>query len=244
MIAPDAAAELKAERRFDLAAAILIGAIAILAAVLAVIQIASGQAAGRAQIQAARLTADLSARLEVSAVAQDSEILMLRVALADATQAQARELAGLQNDDAGAVAVGQAQVEAAQDLNAALTSTSDTIGPAPGDPYVSGLLEATIARSRGRGCRTEPPGGPGQRSRQSKHQVGPGALVPGARRSPDGPCRRSARGSRGVDRTAVRRRNDPCGERHGRCGGDLSHERYTRRGDVAEARQHGRPGRF
>ena len=71
MISPDAAADLRAERRFDLVAALLIGVIAMLAAVLAVIQIETAQASGRAQVEAARLTADLSARLEVSTTAQD-----------------------------------------------------------------------------------------------------------------------------------------------------------------------------
>jgi hypothetical protein len=142
MIAPDAAAEFEAERRFDLLAAFLIGAIAVLAAVLAVVQISSGQAATRAQIQAARLTADLSARLEVSSVAQDAAYMMLRVSVAGSTEALARQIAGLENQDDNASAIGTAAYDASKLFDAAVLATARTIGKAPVDAYMNGLLNA------------------------------------------------------------------------------------------------------
>ncbi|MGD0018166.1 MAG: hypothetical protein ABSD62_02845 [Candidatus Limnocylindrales bacterium] len=143
MIAPDAAAGLRAERRFDLLAAVLIGAIAMLAAVLAVIQIGSGQTSGRAQIEAARLTADLTARLEVSAMAQNEAVVEQQGALALSLQGVGRQIAGLQYTDDGAGAIGETERQAATDLAAALAATSATSGGSPLDSYTSGLVKAT-----------------------------------------------------------------------------------------------------
>lgn len=146
MIAPDAAAELRAERRFDLVAAFLIGAIAVLAAALAVIQIETGQASSRAQIEAARLSADLSARIEVGSVSQGQALLDQQMALLLAMQATGRQIAGLQYNDDGASAIGKTEQQAATDLAAALTATSATSGGMPLDSYTSGLLRDTTAR--------------------------------------------------------------------------------------------------
>jgi hypothetical protein len=144
MISPDAAADLRAERRFDLVAALLIGVIAMLAAVLAVIQIETAQASGRAQVEAARLTADISARLEVSTTAQSQVVVEQQEALALAIQGTDRAIAGLQHDDNGTIAVGEAEHQAGADLGSALTATSATSGGAPLDSYTSGLLTATM----------------------------------------------------------------------------------------------------
>ena len=146
MIAPDTAAELRAERRFDLLAAVLIGAIAVLAAVLAVIQVETGQASGRAQIEAARLSADLSARLEVGSVSSGQAILEQQTALMLAMQGTGRQIVGLQLNDDGAAAVGQAEQEAASDLAAALAATSATSGGTPVDAYTAGLLRDETAQ--------------------------------------------------------------------------------------------------
>ena len=143
MIAPDAAAGLRAERRFDLVAASLIGAIAVLAAVMAVLQIQSGQESARAQIEAARLTTDLTARLEVSAMAQDVAMVERQEALELSIQGTGRQLAGLQYNDEGAGAIGQAERKAGSDLATALSATTGTNGGAPLDSYTAGLLGTT-----------------------------------------------------------------------------------------------------
>lgn len=143
MITPDSAAELRAERRFDVVVAVLIGAIAMLAAVLAFLQIDAGQAATRADLDAARLASDLSARISVSEQATDSGLSAQQTALVLDAEALAREIAGLQNGDDAVVAVGKAQQSAYGALQAALTATSDTTGGKPVDAYTAGLLNAT-----------------------------------------------------------------------------------------------------
>jgi hypothetical protein len=143
MIAPDSAAGLRAEQRFDLIAAILIGAIAVLAAFLAILQIGAGQAATRAELEAARLASDLSARISVSGQATDSGLTSKQVALFLGMESAARELAGAENNDASTTAVGAAQAAAYQKLNAALDATTKTSGGAPVDAYTAGMLGAT-----------------------------------------------------------------------------------------------------
>jgi len=143
MIAPDSAAELRAERRFDLVAAVLIGVIAVLAAILAVIQIGSSQAATRANLEAARLAADLSARSSISQQAIDSGLGTQQITLMLGIESAAREIAGLQNKDDAATAIGKAQDSAFEKLGAALAATSGTTGGKPVDPYTAGLLNAT-----------------------------------------------------------------------------------------------------
>ncbi len=144
MIAPDSAAELRAERRFDLVAAMLIGVIAVLAAILAVIQVGSSQAATRANLEAARMAADLSARISVSEQAIDSGVGAQQTALVLGFESLARGITGIQNNDPASTAIGKAQQSAFDKLTAALTATSDTSGGKPVDHYTAGLLKATI----------------------------------------------------------------------------------------------------
>jgi hypothetical protein len=145
MIAPDAAAELRAERRFDMIAAILIGLIAVLAAVLAASQIDASQSVTRADMKAARLASDLSARISVSAQALDSSLGSQQVALMLGMESASRQLVALQNSDAGAMAIGAAEDQAFAKLQKALAATSATTGGAPVDAYTAGLLNASTA---------------------------------------------------------------------------------------------------
>lgn len=146
MIAPDSAAALRAERRFDLVTAVLIGLIAVLAAILSVIQIGASQAGTRADLQAARLAADLSARISVSAQADDSALTAQQTALMLGIDATSREISGLQNSDDASIALGTAEQSAFEKLKAALTATSATTGGAPVDAYTAGLLKADTAQ--------------------------------------------------------------------------------------------------
>lgn len=143
MISPDAAADLRAERRFDMIAAILIGAIAVLAAILAVMQISYNQQATRADVKAARLTTDLSARISASTEASDWAYASAQGALAFKMDALAHSLAALEMGDAGAGAVAKAQGDASVTLASALAATAATIGNAPLDAYAAGLLTST-----------------------------------------------------------------------------------------------------
>jgi hypothetical protein len=148
MIAPDSASELRAERRFDLVAAILIGSIALMAAILAVIQIDAGQTSSRAQMRAARLAADVTTRLSVSGAAGDAALSDQQIALLLGMQSAGLGLAAAQAGDADGLAVAAAEQQAYQALRQALTETAASGGAAPLDPYTAGLLTASTADLR------------------------------------------------------------------------------------------------
>jgi hypothetical protein len=145
MIAPDAASSLQAERRFDLVSALLIGVVAVLASILAVIQIDTGQNASRAQQQGATLAADLSARIETSGLVQQQLLGLTEASLALSLQGTARAIAGLTYEDSGAAQVGVEEAKAADKLKAALAATVASSGGAPLDAYSAGMVKATTA---------------------------------------------------------------------------------------------------
>jgi hypothetical protein len=145
VIAPDSAAELRAEHRFDLVAAMLIGSIAVMAAILAVIQIDAGQASSRAQMRAARLAADLATKISVSAESSDAALGNQQVALILGLRSASLGLAAAKSGDAGALAVADAEQQAYQTLQQALAATSATSGGSPLDPYAAGLINASTA---------------------------------------------------------------------------------------------------
>jgi hypothetical protein len=144
MIAPDSAAGLRAEQRFDLVAAVLIGLIALLAAILSVVQMQASQTANRADLQAARLEADLSARISVSSGATDAGLSAQQIAVMLGLDAIARQEAGLQHNDSTSMALGAAEQSAYDKLSAVLAETSNTTGGKPVDAYTAGLLHASI----------------------------------------------------------------------------------------------------
>lgn len=145
MIAPDTAAELRAERRFDVIAAVLIGLIAVLAAILAATQTAASHSATRADVEAARLAADLSTRVAVSGQALDSSLGAQQLALMLGLESASRQLEAIRSNDESAQAIGAAEDQAFGKLQEAIAATSATTGGAPVDAYTAGLLKATVA---------------------------------------------------------------------------------------------------
>jgi hypothetical protein len=146
VISPDTTLELRAERRFDLFVSAMIGAIAVMAAVLAIMQITTSQAASRADQQAARLAADLSARISISGQAAGSAFLAQQTALMLGLEATGRAIAALDNQNDTALAVGQAADEAYQQLKAELDATIATSGGSPVDAYLAAMVSATEAQ--------------------------------------------------------------------------------------------------
>ena len=144
MIGPDAAENLRHGQRFDLLAALLLGSIAVLASLLAVVQIGTSQQSARAQAEAARLTTDLSARLQVSAMVQQVILSQQQAAVALSVQGSSRALAGLTSGDTGAVEIGTAELSASSALSEALIATAQTVSGPPLDAYTAGLIDATI----------------------------------------------------------------------------------------------------
>jgi hypothetical protein len=146
MIAPaDTAAELHAERRFDLLAALLIGAIALLAAVLAVIQLDASQTSMRANLQAARLAADISARIEMSSKASTSQTGSVQETIILRMEATSRQMEGLQTGNEAMMAQGAAEQQAYEKIQSAMADTAASSGGHPLDSYTAGLLSATTA---------------------------------------------------------------------------------------------------
>lgn len=144
MIPPDQAADLQSERRFDVAAAILIGTVAVLAALLAVIEVGSGQAATRAQLEAARLTADLSAGLQASSMVEQAIGSQQQEAAGLAFEGSSRMVQAVERGDEAQRQIGQAEVTAADALAAALAASAATAADPPLDAYTARLVEATI----------------------------------------------------------------------------------------------------
>jgi len=144
MIAPDAATGLRLGHRFDLLVAVLLGSIAVLASLLAVVQIGTSQQSARAHAEAARLTADLSARLQVSGMVQQVLVSQEQASLALSLEGANRALAGTTSGDEIAVEIGLAELAASTALEEARTATARTVSGPPLDAYTAGLIDATI----------------------------------------------------------------------------------------------------
>lgn len=145
MIAADAADDLREGRRFDLLAALLLGSIAVLASILAVVQIGTSQQSARAQAEASRLTADLSARLQVSGMVQQVMVSQEQASVALSVEGANLALAGITSGDKAAEEIGTAQLAASSALGEALNATARTVSRPPLDAYAAGLIDATIA---------------------------------------------------------------------------------------------------
>ena len=145
MIAPDTASGLRAERRFDLASAALIGVIAVLAAILAIVQVDTSQNATRAQQQAATLASDLGARLQTTSMTQAQILNLEQASLALGIQGLGRQISALAAGDEGAQAVGVVEQSTADKLSAAITATAGSSGGSPLDSYTASMVNATTA---------------------------------------------------------------------------------------------------
>lgn len=130
------------KRQFDILTTVLIGVVALLAAVLAILQADYGMTSSRAAAEAARLEADASAKLQASALARDAALRATQDSLVVQMSGIGLAIAGLQAGDATAQALGAAQADGGKRLQAALESTAQTSGQSPVDPYTAGLIKA------------------------------------------------------------------------------------------------------
>jgi hypothetical protein len=143
MIEPEVASRWRSQAAYDRIAAVLIGVIAILAAMFAVMQAHEGLAGTRAQVEGARLAADAAARIGASSTANAADIRARQDALVVAITGTSRQLQALTAGDEAASAVGAAHSAAAERLAAAVDATVATTGGEPLDAYTSGLISAT-----------------------------------------------------------------------------------------------------
>ena len=144
MIEPEVATRWRSQGAFDRTATLLIGTIAVLAALLAILQVTNGLASTRAQAQAARLSADVTAKISASSLVQGATLGSQQGALVLGMEAVSTLLVATRDGDAGLYAVGTAKQAASGKLTAALAETAATSGADPVDPYTAGLLSATI----------------------------------------------------------------------------------------------------
>lgn len=140
----DTVAKIRPGRPFDRVAAALIGTIAVLAALLSVVQATEGHIGGRAQLMGARLEADISARSAASELAGDFGGVATLQALRLGLSATSRQLEATRSGDAVALAVGQSDQTASDRLTAAVSDTAATSGGAPLDTYAAGLIKTTV----------------------------------------------------------------------------------------------------
>jgi hypothetical protein len=146
VINPDHPTKWQSGVSFDQLAAIVIGSIAVISALLGLVHTDRSLEAGRANQVASRLAADVSARIAVASVGSnlsynaDEAVLMLGMEGTDTA------LAALQANQAGALAVGQAMYNASGRLKAALAATEATSGGSPADGYAASLLGTTPAQ--------------------------------------------------------------------------------------------------
>ena len=129
-------------RQFDILTTVLIGVVALLAAVLAVLQSDYGMASSRAAAQATRLEGDASAKLQANGLTRDAVLRAMQDALAVGMSGVGLSLSGLQAGDPTAQALGDAQTVGGTRLQAAIAETATTSGQSPVDPYTAGLIKA------------------------------------------------------------------------------------------------------
>jgi hypothetical protein len=145
MIEPEVATRWRSQGAFDKTATLLIGTVAVLAAVLAILQAANGLESTRAQAQAARLSADAAAKISGSSLMQGAALRSQQDALVLGMEAVSTLLVATQSGDDGLYAVGTAEQAASTKLTAALAESAATSGASPVDPYTAGLMSPSIA---------------------------------------------------------------------------------------------------
>jgi hypothetical protein len=145
MVNPDNVRKWRDDVHFDRLAATLIGIIAVLAALLAVVHTDRSLEASRANLEASRLAADITGRIGSVSIAGNLSYTSDEAVLFLAMEGTDRSIAAAGADDAGAWTVGQTMIAASQELRAALDATMGTTGGPPLDPYAAGLLATTAA---------------------------------------------------------------------------------------------------
>lgn len=130
------------KHQFEVLTTVLIGVVALLASVFAIMQADYGMVSSRAASQAARLEGDASAKLQASALGRDASLRAVQDSLAVQMSGIGLAISGLQAGDPTAQALGQAQADGGKRLQAALEATAQTSGQSPVDPYTAGLLNA------------------------------------------------------------------------------------------------------
>ena len=132
--------------RFDRATAVLIGIIAVLAACLAVVQVAQSQVSARGNILSSRLATDLAAHLTAQSYQEPFQLGSMQRAVLVAIEGTSRDIVALGQGDAGAAntAKGDADVIASDRLQVIAKTMGAVPGPSSSvEPYVRDLIAMT-----------------------------------------------------------------------------------------------------
>lgn len=149
MIKPDMAVKVRRSVPFDRAVALLVGTLAVVAALLSFVHMSHSHPSGRATVQGARLAEDLAARISASQQEVGFTLGAQQDALSLGIASLGRVIAGDPAQLPDEVAVGQADQAASQRLQEEITAMSATSGGPPVDAYTAALVTASIESIQG-----------------------------------------------------------------------------------------------
>jgi hypothetical protein len=129
--------------RFDYVAALLVGTLAVLGAVLISLQLTHDHASGRAGSEGSRLALDITTRGAVSNEVVGWLLSNQQQAATVAITGLARSMAALNANATDDALVGDADFNAGKQLQDELTAMAATVSDGL-DPYTAGLVNATI----------------------------------------------------------------------------------------------------
>jgi hypothetical protein len=129
--------------RFDHLAALLVGTLAVLGAVLISLQLTHDHASNRASSQGSRLATDLATRIGVSSVVVGWDLGAAQEAITLGVGGLARSISALSANAPDEELVGVAQNDASQQLQNEIAAMGATAADGL-DPYTTGLVTATI----------------------------------------------------------------------------------------------------
>lgn len=130
--------------RFDRLTALLIGIVAVLAALLVVVQTVESLAEARANANARRLASELTTRIIAGGTLRDHGVVNGQRSLLVSMRGNARQIVSFQTGDLGQGRVGEAEVAAGNRLaEIALRMGATPDDSSPLDPYARSVLATT-----------------------------------------------------------------------------------------------------
>jgi hypothetical protein len=146
MIDPDALAQTKEGSRFDKVVALLIGLVAVLASILAVMQVGRSAEEARAHAMAARLTSEVTTRMAASSALGELRLQSAQRAFVMGMEGISRQIVALGEGDEAGQAIGGAEFAASERL----VGVADRMARLPArdgplDPYVREMLASRQA---------------------------------------------------------------------------------------------------
>jgi hypothetical protein len=141
VIKVDLVAKIRQGSSFDIALASLVGGIAILATLLALVQASYSSQGARAQAMSARLASQVAAHGQANQLVNSFALGSTLRSLYLGVEATSRQLEGLDANQEAVVAIGAADQAASDRLTQAVADSAATGGASPPlDPYTASLV--------------------------------------------------------------------------------------------------------